>query len=382
MQVYLVGGAVRDKLLGLDPKDKDYVVIGSSPEELLGQGFRKVGDGFPIYFHPDTKADYSLADDLTTDLERRDLTINAMAISPSGELIDPFGGQNDLKQKCLRHVSESFSDDPVRVFRVARFKATYPGFSIDPATLDLMRKVVQSQSFKLIATDRIFIEMKLALMSSKPSVFFEVLNSIDGLKTFFPEIETLKGVPQRAEYHPEGDVFTHTLLVLDSAADLTSDLIVRFSALVHDLGKGATAQDLLPKHHGHEEGGLPLVKQLGQRLKVPNDWMEGAAVVTKFHLKVHRLQEMKASTIVRLFYEMDAFRKPSLVEVLARSCEADDLGKLRTGYAQGRLLEEYFKVIRIVSSKDVPQNLSGISLGEAIQGERVRKLNDHIQSLL
>lgn len=382
MKIFQVGGAVRDSLLGVPPKDRDWIIVDTTESELLEKGFQKVGLGFPVFLHPITREEHVLLEDgdLRRDLERRDLTINAMAIDESGALLDYFGGQNDLQQKILRHTSASFEEDPLRVLRVARFRARYPEFSIAPETMSLMRQIAGSIGYQAILSERIFTELRLALKSARPSVFFEVLKSVNALKPHFKELNDLIDVPQRALYHPEGDCWTHTMLVLDQAATLTEDLPTRFAALVHDLGKGVTPKKILPKHIAHEENGLPLVKDFSSRLRVPNDWLESALVVTKFHLRVHRLREMKASTIVRMFYEMDAFRKPHLVEILALACEADNLGKLRPTYEEGALLRRFFKAAQVVRAGDLVSVFGGAKLGEAIREERIKAVKSLIAS--
>lgn len=377
MKVYLVGGAVRDELMGRIPKDRDFVVTESSPDEMLRLGYFQVGQSFSIFLNPKTRDEYALArgESLIEDLERRDLTINAMARSEEGELIDPFQGQKDIENKILRHVSSAFCDDPLRIFRIARFKTYYPDFEIAEETSSLIKNLVGTKEFKELSTERIFTEMKLALKTKNPSVFFQTLLKLDALDYHFPELKRLVGVPQRAEYHPEGDAWIHTMLVLDHAADLSSDLPLRYSALVHDLGKGVTPQKVLPRHIGHEEAGIPLVKRLSKRLKVPNEWLEAAVVVTKFHLRVHRIFEMKASSIVRMFYEMDAFRKPYLVKTLALCCEADDMGKLKDSVPQGRYLEECFEKIKDISLGEISPTLTGKAIGDEIRARRVRRLS-------
>lgn len=379
MKFFLVGGAVRDKLMGVDPKDRDYVVVNGSAEELKKLGLDEVGQKFPIFIHPKTRDEYALArkETLEEDLSHRDLTMNAIAESRDGKLIDPFGGINDIQNKIIRHVVPGFAEDPLRVFRVARFATKYADFTIAPETIELMKEVVQTPEFLQIAPERVFNELKLALSYEQPSRFFKVLKEVGGLRHFFEEIAQLIDVPQNEKYHPEGDAFIHTMLVLDHASILSVDLKVRFSALVHDLGKGATPKKTLPKHIGHEARGIDLVKRISRRLLIPNDWLELALIVTKQHLKVHRLQEMKASTIVDMFYEMDAFRKPYLVNQLALACNADNLGKLRKDYPQGNLLKEYFEVIKV--SPHFPSQLQGRAIADEIRLQRIQSLKSHLK---
>lgn len=393
MKTYLVGGAVRDRLLGLTPKDLDYVVVGSTEKEMLELGFQKTGAHFPVFRHPETMEEYALARTealaikgtstflvdthevtLEEDLKRRDITINSIALSDNG-YIDPYGGIKDLENKIIRHTSEAFDEDPLRVLRVARFAARFSDFTIAPETIELMKKIVKTQLFAEISNERIYTEMAKALSYPRPSIFFKVLEEVGGLDYFFPELKKLVGVPQRAEYHPEGCAWTHTMLVLDHASDNSEDLLVRYSALVHDLGKGVTSAEKLPGHPGHEEAGLPLVRELGARLRVPLDWTEAALVVTAQHLKVHRILEMKANSIVRMFYEMDAFRKPHLIEILVRACKADDMGKEREDYEQGEILKSYFAAIKDIGFKDIRPGLKGEAIANEIRAERVRKLS-------
>lgn len=397
LKIYLVGGAVRDRILGLEPKDLDYVVCQATEEQMIGRGFKKVGSHFPVFLHPETGDEYALARkeiksdgsnefefdtnnvSLEEDLSRRDLTINSIAMNESGMVYyDPFGGIKDLDSKILRHTSHAFIEDPLRVFRVARFAARFTDFTIHPNTLEIMKRLVGTPEFKQLSNERVFGEMEKALKQKEPSRFFEVLREVGGLDYFFPELKRLIDVPQKTEYHPEGCAWTHTMLVLDYAAGSNSDIRCVYSALVHDLGKGITPIEKLPSHPGHEEAGLPLVKAMSERLHVPNDWTEAALVVTEQHLKVHRLLEMKASSIVRIFYEMDAFRKPYLVEILARTCRADDMGKENEDYKQGDLLVNYFEMVKNIGFKDIRSGLKGEAISNEIRAERVRKLKEII----
>ena len=402
MEIYLVGGAVRDSLLGLVSKDKDYVVVGATDKDMLDAGYTRVGAFFPVFIHPDTGCEYALArkerkiSNLTSnphqdftfviegvaledDLKRRDLTMNAIAFNESsGEYLDPYGGIYDIKNKIIKHVSEAFIEDPLRVFRVARFSARFSDFTIAPETLDLMRKVVSGDDFKNLSMERVYKEMEACLNLSNPSIFFETLKKVGGLEFYFPELHALIDVPQSPVYHPEGDCWVHTMLVLDHAAKNNS-LEISFAALVHDLGKGITPKEVLPKHINHENNGLTLVENFCDRLKVPNSLREAGLVVTKNHLKVHRIEEMSPNSIVRLFYAISAFKKPHIINVLARACEADDLGKNRTEVRQGILLEEYFNVVKDVSIKDIQEGLVGEAIYNEIRATRVRKLKKYIR---
>lgn len=398
MKIYLVGGAVRDRILGLDPKDLDYVVTGSTPEEMSALGYKQVGAHFPVFLHPLSGNEYALARketkvtdkvlnlefkfdtnnvSLEEDLSRRDLTINSIAMDEN-TYIDPYNGMEDLKNKILRHTSPAFIEDPLRVFRIARFAARFSDFTIHPSTIKIMKQLVTTPEFKQLSNERVFGEMEKALKQKEPSRFFEILREVGGLDHFFPELKQLIDVPQKPEYHPEGCVWTHTMLVLDYAAVANSDIRCVYSALVHDLGKGITPAEKLPSHPGHEEAGLPLVKSMGERLHVPNDWTEAALVVTAHHLKVHRILEMKANSIVRIFYEMDAFRKPYLVEILARACKADDMGKEREDYKQGELLMKYFAEVKGIGFKDIRPGLKDKAIANEIRAERVRKLKENL----
>jgi len=271
-------------------------------------------------------------------------------------------------------VSGAVSEDPFRVYRVLRFKARYPSFSIAPETLALMKGIILSPEFKLIDPERMIKELKIVLSLPNPSIFFEGLKDIGGLFHFLQELEALIGVTQSPQYHPEGDAWTHTMLVLDKAALLTEDVLVRYAALVHDLGKGITPKEMLPRHIGHEDSGVKLVQKLSSRILAPNEWTEAAVVVTRFHLRVHRILEMKASSIIRMFYEMDAFRKPNLVKILSLATEADEMGKLKSAAPVSKYLEFCFDSVKEVSFKDIRPGLEGKAIGEAIQAERVRVL--------
>lgn len=406
MKIYLVGGAVRDKLMGLTPKDKDYVAVGATEQDMINLGCQKVGKSFPVFIHPETGDEYALARteaktdhgnphkafnfntedvSLEEDLIRRDLTINAMALHvcpKSGEehLIDPYNGQKDILMKTLRHVSNAFKEDPLRVLRVARFATKFPEFTIAPETLQVMREMTQGFDFKNLPAERVYQEMAEAMRYEKPSIFFEVLREVDGLH-FFPELETLIDVPQNPIYHPEGDCWVHTMLVLDHAAKMKSDYReeIVFAALVHDLGKGITPTEILPKHNNHEVNGVPLVEEFCKRLRVPNNLRDAALIVTRNHLRVHRIMESKAGSIVKLFIEMGAFKNPKYVEILARACEADDMGKNREEVIQGIFLEKCFEQVRGVSIKDTRPGLKGVAIGHEIRSVRVNRLKEFLK---
>ncbi|MDH5446678.1 MAG: multifunctional CCA addition/repair protein [Gammaproteobacteria bacterium] len=352
MKTYLVGGCVRDKLLGRPVKDRDWVVTGSSVEQMLELGFLQVGKDFPVFLHPKTKEEYALARterktapgytgfefnaspkvSLEDDLLRRDLTINAIAESESGELIDPFAGRKDIDKRILRHISPAFSEDPVRILRVARFAARYAalGFKIAEETVELMNNMVNNGEVDSLVPERVWQETHSALTEPNPEVFFESLKSCGALTRIFPEIDNLYGVPQPEKYHPEIDTGIHTMMVLQQASKLSKDAIVRFAALVHDLGKATTPKEEWPRHIAHEERGVPLVEVLCQRLKVPKQYRELAVLVTRYHLHYHRAAELKASTLHKTFMSLDAYRRPERFEQFLQACEADSRG--RPGY--------------------------------------------------
>jgi tRNA nucleotidyltransferase (CCA-adding enzyme) len=349
MDIYLVGGAVRDQLLGRTPHERDFVVVGATPEDLLALGYRPVGKDFPVFLHPDTGEQYALArterktgpgyygfathfaPDVTLeeDLARRDLTINAMARDTTGEIIDPYGGQRDLAARLLRHVSPAFVEDPLRVLRVARFAARLAplGFSVAPETLDLMRQIVARGELAALVPERVWVETERALGEDRPAVFFEVLHSCGALAAVFPELAALDGVPQPARWHPEIDTFVHTMQVLEVAAELTPDTTVRFAALVHDVGKGLTPREDWPSHIGHEESGARLIEQLAVRLRLPTEHRELAVMVARHHARAHRVAEQRPGTVLELLELTDAFRRPERFERFLLACEADARGR-------------------------------------------------------
>jgi len=350
MQVYCVGGAVRDELLGLSVQDRDFVVVGSTPTEMELAGYKPVGKDFPVFLHPNTRDEYALArterktakgykgfqvhadPDVTLeqDLARRDLTINAIAKDESGHLIDPYSGIQDLKDKVLRHVSPAFSEDPVRILRAARFAARFIDFDVAPATMDLMREMVEKGEVDALVPERVWQEISKGLMEEKPSRMFEVLRACGALKKIMPELDALWGVPQPANHHPEIDTGVHVMMVIDYAASKQYQLPVRFAALMHDLGKGSTPKDLLPRHIGHEQRSVDLLQVLCKRLRVPNDCKELAHIVAKFHGKVHQVEEMCPETLLQFLVETDAIRQPERFGDFLLACECDIRG--RAGY--------------------------------------------------
>jgi tRNA nucleotidyltransferase (CCA-adding enzyme) len=363
MQVYLVGGAVRDALLGMPVKERDWVVVGGTREELLRLKYREVGRDFPVFLHPETHEEHALARrerkvapgyrgfsvefgpevSLEEDLARRDLTVNAMAQSSDGALVDPYGGKRDLDARILRHVSEAFIEDPVRILRVARFAARFAplGFHVAADTFELMRSMVLRHEVDALVAERVWQESERALREPSASTFFKVLRECGALERIYPELDALFGVPQPPEWHPEIDTGVHTLMVLDQAAALSDDTKVRFAALVHDLGKGTTPPAEWPSHRGHEERSVKLIEALAARLRVPSDHRELALIVARYHGIVHRAFELKPKTILDFMERADAFRRPERFAEALLACEADSRG--RTGlenrpYPQRRYL--------------------------------------------
>jgi tRNA nucleotidyltransferase (CCA-adding enzyme) len=352
MQAYCVGGAIRDELLGLPVRDRDWVVVGATPEQMLVSGFKPVGRDFPVFLHPQTREEYALARTerktspgyagfvfhaapsvtLAEDLARRDLTINAIAKTADGRLIDPYGGREDLEKKILRHVSPAFAEDPVRILRLARFAARFTAFSVAPETQDLMRQMVVQGEVDALVAERVWQELAKGLQESQPSRMFEVLRNCGALARLLPELDRLWGVPQRAEYHPEIDTGVHVMLVVDMAARLNLSLPARFAALTHDLGKALTPASILPRHIGHELNSAKLLEPLCTRLRVPADCRDVARLVARFHGDIGRVAELRPETCVKILERCDALRRPQrFVEVLG-ACEADYRG--RQGYAE------------------------------------------------
>jgi len=396
MKVYLVGGAVRDKLLGLPVQDRDYVVVGATPEQMVARGFKPVGADFPVFLHPQTKEEYALArterksgrgykgftvyaaPDVTLDddLRRRDLTINAMAEDEAGRLVDPFQGASDLRAGILRHVSPAFAEDPVRILRVARFAARFKprGFRIADETCVLMRQMVEAGEVDHLVAERVWAEFERALREATPSVFIEVLRACGALARLFPEIDALFGVPQPPEHHPEIDTGVHTLLVLEAAARMSADPCVRFAAFMHDLGKGTTPKEEWPKHIAHEERGAGLVRGLCQRLRAPNEFRDLAVLVAKYHLHCHRALELRPSTLLETLEAIDGFRRPVRVENFLTACEADFRG--RPGYEtrpypQVDVLRRAYAAARAVDSAAIAVANQGNDIGGKIRQARI-----------
>ncbi len=395
MKVYLVGGAVRDQLLNLPVKERDWVVVGSSPDELLKKGFRQVGRDFPVFLHPETSDEYALARTerksapgyygfscnfsklvtLEEDLVRRDLTINAMALDERGKLIDPYHGQQDLEAKLLRHVSPAFVEDPVRVLRIARFAARfhYLGFKLADETRSLMYTMVQRGELGHLVAERVWQEWQKSLEEKNPEQFIITLRSCDALRVILPEIDTLFGIPNPHRYHHEVDSGVHTLLVLHAAVTLTADPVIRFAALVHDLGKALSPMHNWPSHHGHEERGVAIIETLCSRLRIPNDYRILATMVSRFHLNIHRLFELQASTIVKLLEQSDAFRRPHLFYNMLIACQSDAEGCGRAvDYRQSKLWSYLLAECAKVSSQTIiAEGYKGEAIKQALHQRRV-----------
>ncbi len=402
LEVYLVGGAVRDRLLGLPVKERDWVVVGATPEEMLRRGFRPVGKDFPVFLHPETGEEYALARterktgpgyhgfafhaapdvSLEEDLRRRDVTINAMAQAPDGTLVDPYGGRADLERRLLRHVSPAFVEDPVRILRVARFAARLAplGFRVAGETLALMRRMVESGEADHLVPERVWQELVRALGEPAPRRFFEVLRDCGALARVLPELDRLFGVPQPPEHHPEVDTGVHTLLVLDQAAALSPEPVVRYAALLHDLGKGLTPREEWPRHHGHEARGAELARAVSERLRAPAEFRDLAVLTAAEHGRAHRALELRPATVLELLERADAFRRPDRFERFLLACEADSRGRPgyeRREYVQGRLLREARAAAAAVSPRPfVEAGLKGAAVGEALRRARLRAIRE------
>ena len=403
MQIYMVGGAVRDRLLGRPVNDHDWVVVGATPEQMVAQGYLPVGRDFPVFLHPQTREEYALArterksgrgyrgfvvqtsPDVTLeeDLSRRDLTINAIASSADGAsaeaIFDPYGGARDLQDKVLRHVTDAFHDDPVRILRVARFAARFTDFSVAPETMELMRSMVAHGEADHLVAERVWQELARGLMEEQPSRMFEVLRECGALAVVLPELDRLWGVPQRADYHPEIDTGVHLMMVLDMAARLQAPLGVRFACLTHDLGKGTTPQDVLPRHIGHEQRSSKLLKGLCERLRVPTDCRELADVVAREHGNIHRSGDLKAAALVRLLERCDAIRKPARFDEILLACECDARGRLHfeaSAYPQRARLNAALAAVQsvatsVIAARAAAAGATGQKVGEWIHAARV-----------
>ena len=401
MKVFEVGGAVRDKLLERPVRERDWVVVGSSGEELLRRGYKPVGKDFPVFLHPETGEEYALARterkvgpgyhgfdfntstevSLEEDLFRRDLTINAMAFDSDGTLIDPHGGLKDLKDRLLRHVSDAFDEDPLRILRVARFAARFQefDFKVAPQTMELMREMVTSGEANELKPDRVWQETEKALAERNPEVYFEVLRDCGALEVVFPEIDALFGVPQPAKWHPEIDTGVHTLMALQIAARLSESVAVRFAVLTHDLGKAETPKEILPGHRGHEERSVKILASFCNRLPVPRRYRELAVSVARHHGIVHRTHELRPSTVMRLIEAVDALRRPERFEEFLLACEADARGRAgleNQPYPQANALRTALNAARNVQTEDLQGTAKGAERGKQLRERRIEAIRD------
>jgi len=405
MQVYLVGGAVRDEQLGILPKERDWCVVGATPDELLADGYRQVGKDFPVFLHPKSQEEYALARterktapgyhgfafdfspdvSIEEDLSRRDLTINAIAKDDDGKLIDPYGGIQDIEQRVLRHVSDAFLEDPVRILRVAKFAARLSalGFRISGETMALMRSMVAAGEVDALVPDRVWKETEEALAGTNARVFFEVLRNTGALERLYPEIDALFGVPQPEKWHPEIDTGLHTMMVLEQAEIFSSDVEVRFAALTHDLGKGTTPEDELPSHPGHEARGARLVREMSDRLPVPRACRDLGIIVAEFHTHCHRVLELRDKTVLKVLEKTDAFRRPERFEQFLVACEVDARG--RTGlekrdYPQAEYLRGSFRAAASIDAGAIASEHEGAKIPEAIRSARRRAIAEFMKS--
>jgi tRNA nucleotidyltransferase (CCA-adding enzyme) len=410
MGVFVVGGAVRDALMGLPVNDRDWVVVGSTPEVMTAEGFMPVGKDFPVFLHPQTREEYALARTerktsrgykgfavqadpgvtLEEDLARRDLTVNAMAVPEAlahaassewaDQIVDPYGGERDLETKVLRHVTQAFAEDPVRILRVARFAARFADFSVADETMALMRQMVEDGEVDHLVPERVWQELAKGLMSDKPSRMFEVLRACGALKVLLPELDRLWGVPQRPQYHPEVDTGVHMMMVMDMAARLNTPLSVRVACLMHDLGKGTTPADVLPRHIGHENRSVKLLQKVCERLRVPTDCRELAEVVAREHGNIHRSAELNAEALIRLLERCDAIRQPERFERVLQACECDARGRLgfeAAAYPQAvRLLKAQQAALSVdttpIAQAAAAQGLRGPQIGAQIAMARIQ----------
>ena len=407
MQTYLVGGAVRDQLLNRPVTERDWVVVGATPGQMQSLGYQQVGKDFPVFLHPENKEEYALARterkqgsgytgfvchagpdvDLEDDLLRRDLTVNAMAMDDDGNIIDPFNGQQDLENKILRHVSDAFTEDPLRVLRVARFAARYHhlGFTIASETLTLMRDISAAGELSTLSAERVWKETSRSLCDRDPQVFFETLRACNALHVWFPELDVLWGIPNPAKWHPEIDTGVHTMMVLEKAAEMSPSLDIRFAALVHDLGKGLTPPERWPSHRGHEKLGLTAIDQMCDRLKVPNTCRELAMLVGEFHSHIHRAYELKPSTLLDVFNRCDAWRKPERFAQVLLTCKADAAGRKHfenEPYPQADYVQQAFEKAMAVNVKDiVAAGYQGKAIKQQLDQQRIATIADLKRSL-
>ncbi|MFK8084069.1 MAG: multifunctional CCA addition/repair protein [Granulosicoccus sp.] len=403
---YLVGGAVRDELLGLDTLDRDYVVVGTTPDAMLDAGFKPVGKDFPVFLHPQSHEEYALARverktgagyhgfafntdssvTLEEDLSRRDLTINAMARAADGELIDPYNGKSDLKNRVLRHVSSAFVEDPVRVLRIAKFMARFAhlGFTVAKDTQALMQSMVHNGEVDNLVAERVWQEMNGALKAQTPRSFFDTLNACDALKVILPEVQALDGIPQKAEWHPEIDCYIHTMMVLEQTTRLSTDVSTRFAAVCHDLGKATTPSDVLPAHHGHEDRGAKITENLCARLRVPKNPRDLAIMTARFHTHCHRAKELKATTLVKTLKSLDVIRKPDRFREFVVVCEADKRGRLGfedKPYPQAKFMTDAAAVFTGVDTASVARSITDKSrIAEEITLAQVNSVKEWLRA--
>ena len=419
MQMFVVGGAVRDALMGQPVNDRDWVVVGATPEAMAQQGYVPVGKDFPVFLHPHSREEYALArterktargykgfavqaaPDVTLeeDLARRDLTVNAMAVpealarSPASawadHIVDPYGGQRDLQARVLRHVTNAFAEDPVRILRLARFAARFGDFSVADETMQLMRQMVEDGEVDHLVPERVWQELARGLMTGRPSRMFEVLRECGALKVLLPELDRLWGVPQRPEHHPEIDTGVHAMMVLDQCARLQAPLAVRWAALMHDLGKGSTPLDVLPRHIGHEGRSVKLAQKIAERLRVPGDCKELAEVVAREHGNIHRSQELNATAAMRLLTRCDALRQPERFALVLQACEADARGRLGSedsAYPQAPRLAGALQAALGVATAEIAalaarEGLRGPQIGQRIEAARTAAIAAHLQAM-
>lgn len=406
MKTYLVGGAVRDELLGLPVRERDWVVVGARPEDLIAQGFKPVGKDFPVFLHPQNSEEHALArterktgpgyrgfdtlfsPDVTLeqDLERRDLTINAIARDEeTGQLIDPFDGRRDLQDRCLRHVSAAFVEDPVRVLRIARFAARFAplGFRVAAETMELLREIAARGELDALVPERVWQETQRALAMPAPRQFFEVLREGHALPAIFPEVHALFGVPQPAQWHPEIDTGLHTMMALDQAARLSEDPVVRFAALTHDLGKATTPAELLPRHVAHEERGVGLVNAMCERLRIPNAYREIGVLVSRYHLNMHKITELRPAKLLELLENLDAFRRPARFEQFVLACEADARGRKgleNRDYPQSAYLRRAREIaVGAALNETERADLQGFEIAARLQEKRIAALREGLE---
>lgn len=400
MEIYAVGGAVRDALLGLEVKDRDWVVVGARPEEMLAQGFRPVGKDFPVFLHPQSHEEYALArterktapgyagfsfhaaPDVTLedDLLRRDLTINAIAQDEAGNLIDPYHGREDLAAGILRHVSPAFAEDPVRILRVARFMARFTDFRVAPETMALMRSMTAAGEVDALVSERIWQEISNGLMAAQPSRMFETLRECGALGKLLPELDALWGIPQRPDYHPEVDTGLHMMMVLDMASRLNAPLPARFAALTHDLGKGNTPKDILPRHHGHEQRSVDLLMPLCDRWRVPVECRDVARLTARYHGDLHRYAELRHATRLEILERCDALRRPERFDLILQACEADYRGRLgwsEREYTQASAWKRDREIVRGVDAGAIAAAIDdAVKVPDAIRAARLRALTE------